>query len=394
MRRQAFEIPQERNKDSRKKRMKLKKIKQLLLVPGFLVAKIVSFFYKKKTIFLIMERGNDARDNGFCFFEYVQDKHPEIESYYAISKDSSDRKKLNRYGKNIIDYGSFQHYLMYCRASHIIDTHIHGYNKHIKRLHLNSGQKHIFLQHGIMMNYIPDFCYSNTLADLVISGAKPEYYFLKSAFGYPDGVVRYTGLCRFDKLCDATSKKQILLMPTWRKWLTKTNLSGSEYFNAFTGLLSDPRTHELLTRHQVNLVFYPHHEMQPYLDFFKSFNCENITIASKYEYDVQTLLKESSLLITDYSSVFFDFTYMHKPTIYYQFDRAAFRKGHYQEGYFSYDDGLGPVAFDSNALLRYIEEYCENGFRMNDSYAKKADEFFVYRDSKNCERVFNSIIEL
>ena len=109
---------------------------------------------------------------------------------------------------------------------------------------------------------------------------------------------------------------------------------------------------------------------------------------------MQTLLKESSLLITDYSSVFFDFAYMHKPTIYYQFDRASFRKGHYQEGYFSYDDGLGPVAFDSNALLRYIEEYCENGFRMNDSYAKKADEFFVYRDSKNCERVFNSIIEL
>lgn len=374
--------------------MKLKKIKQLLLVPGFLVAKIVSFFYKKKTIFLIMERGNDARDNGFCFFEYVQDKHPEIESYYAISKDSPDRKKLLKYERSIIDFGSFRHYLTYCRASHIIDTHIHGYNKHVKRLHINGNQKHIFLQHGIMMNYIPDFCYSNTLADLVISGAKPEYYFLKSAFGYPDGVVKYTGLCRFDNLLDYSVKRQILFMPTWRKWLTKTNFGNSKYFKEYTNFLSDHKLYELLKRYQVCLVFYPHHEMQPYIDLFKFCNRENITIASKSEYDVQTLLKESSLLITDYSSVFFDFAYMHKPTIYYQFDRAAFRQGHYREGYFSYDDGFGPVSFDSQELFKYLEEYCENGFRMNDSYAKKVDEFFVYRDSCNCERVLDSIIKL
>ena len=65
------------------------------------------------------------------------------------------------------------------------------------------------------------------------------------------------------------------------------------------------------------------------------------------------MLKESSMLITDYSSVFFDVAYMHKPIIYYQFDRDAFRQGHYQEGYFSYDDGFGPVAFDTESLLKY-----------------------------------------
>lgn len=374
--------------------MKLKNTKQILLIPGFVAAKIVSLFYKKKTILLVMERGNDARDNGFCFFEYVKEKHPEIDCYYAITEDSPDREKLNKYGQSIINFGSFRHYLTYCRATHVISTHTRGYNKYVKKLRLNGGQKHVFLQHGIMGNYIPDFCYSNTQVDLVICGAKPEFDFVNSSFGYPDGFVKYTGLCRFDKLLKCTPKRQILLMPTWRKWLTKKNVSGSDYLKAYVGLLSDPGLYELLKRYQVNLVFYPHHEMQPYLDLFKSCNCENIIIASKYEYDVQTLLKESSMLITDYSSVFFDVAYMHKPIIYYQFDRDAFRQGHYQEGYFSYDDGFGPVAFDTESLLKYLEGYCENGFRMEDSYAKKADEFFVYRDSKNCERVFNSIIGL
>lgn len=374
--------------------MKMKKLKQLLLIPGFAVAKMASFFFEKKTIFLVMERGNDARDNGFCFFEYVKDKHPGIDCYYAITKDSPDRGKLQKYGQSIINYGSFRHYLTYCRATHVIDTHIHGYNKHVKRLHLNKNQKHIFLQHGIIKDYIPDCCYSNTQVDMMICGAKPEYDFVNSSFGYPEGIVKYTGLCRFDKLLEYTPKRQILLMPTWRKWLTEKNIGESDYLKAYAGLMSDHRLSELLERHQVKLVFYPHHEMQPYLDSFISCASENIIIASKYEYDVQTLLKESSMLITDYSSVFFDVVYMHKPVIYYQFDRNAFRQGHYQEGYFSYDDGFGPVAFDTESLLKYLEGYCENGFIMDEPYAKKADEFFVYRDSKNCERVYNSIIGL
>lgn len=341
-----------------------------------------------------MERGNDARDNGFCFFKYVKDKHPEIDCYYAITKDSPDREKLRKYGQNIINYGSFRHYLMYCRSSHVISTHIRGYNKYVKKFRLNGNQKHVFLQHGITMNYIPELCYSNTGADLVISGSEPEYLYLKSAFGYPDGHVKYTGFCRFDKLNNVTPKKQILLMPTWRKWLNKKNFDESGYFKKYNELLCDQRLIGLLKQYQINLVFYPHHEMQPYLDLFKSCNCENIIIASKYEYDVQALLKESSLLITDYSSVFFDFAYMRKPVIYYQFDREAFRQGHYQEGYFSYDDGFGPVSFDNETLLKYLEGYCENCFRIEEPYAKKVDEFFIYRDSKNCERVYNSIIGL
>ncbi|MEX6101942.1 CDP-glycerol glycerophosphotransferase family protein [Mammaliicoccus sciuri] len=33
------------------------------------------------------------------------------------------------------------------------------------------------------------------------------------------------------------------------------------------------------------------------------------------------LFKESKLMITDYSSVAFDFSFLEKPVIYYQFDR-------------------------------------------------------------------------
>lgn len=46
--------------------------------------------YRNKSIWLISERGTDARDNGYHFFRYLREKHPEIECYYVITKDSPD----------------------------------------------------------------------------------------------------------------------------------------------------------------------------------------------------------------------------------------------------------------------------------------------------------------
>ena len=54
------------------------------------------------------------------------------------------------------------------------------------------------------------------------------------------------------------------------------------------------------------------------------------------EIDIQNLLKDSALMITDYSSVFMDFAYMEKPEIYFQFDEDQFRSTHYAKGYFDY----------------------------------------------------------
>lgn len=369
-------------------------IDQILLIPGFFLARLFSLFYRRGTLFLIMERGNDARDNGFCFFEYVKEKHPEIEAYYAITKDSPDRARLTKYGRSVVNCRSFRHYLIYCRASHVISTHTRGYNKYVSLLNLVKNQKHVFLQHGITYNYIPDFRYSNTRVDLFVCGAEPEYQFIKSGFGYPDGSVRYTGFCRYDKLQNFTTKRQILLMPTWRKWLNKRNFTGDEYFKRYSALLSDERLLKLLGQYELKLIFYPHHEMQPFVGMFDKCRSDNVIIASKSEYDVQTLLKESLLLITDYSSVFFDFAYMHKPLIYYQFDRQAFRRNHYREGYFSYDDGFGPVAFDDESLIGYVEECCRNKFKMMSTYEEKADSFFLLRDSENCKRVFDSVMAL
>jgi len=115
-----------------------------------------------------------------------------------------------------------------------------------------------------------------------------------------------------------------------------------------------------------------------------------VIIASFNDYDVQELLMNSKMLITDFSSVIFDFAYMGKPIVYYQFDDI-----HYSHGYFDYGrDGFGPVLKTEDEVINYLAEKVNDGFLVDDMYKARAETFFEIRDDNNCERNFNAILSL
>ena len=53
---------------------------------------------KYRELWLVCERGNDARDNGYWFYRYLKEKHPEINARYVIEADSADRAKIEALG--------------------------------------------------------------------------------------------------------------------------------------------------------------------------------------------------------------------------------------------------------------------------------------------------------
>ena len=109
-------------------------------------------------------------------------------------------------------------------------------------------------------------------------------------------------------------------------------------------------------------------------------------------YDVQQLLISSKLLITDYSSVFFDFAYMKKPSIYYQFDSNTFFAKHYKKGYFDYsENGFGDVALSVEELLLSLKGNIDLDFVPNMRYLERMNSFFELYDDCNCERIYQLI---
>ena len=135
--------------------------------------------------------------------------------------------------------------------------------------------------------------------------------------------------------------------------------------------------------------------MQKFIKSFYGLNNERIIIAEFPKYDAHDLLKKCSLLITDYSSVAMDFAYLNKPVIYYQFDYKKFRKNHLEEGYFSYvHDGFGEVIKNQTQLINLIENYIFSNYKLKENYQNRINDFFDLRDSNNCERTYNAILEL
>ena len=347
-------------------------------------------------LWLVMERGFDARDNAYWFFRYLREKHPEINACYVIDKASPDRGKVEKLGR-IVAWRSLRHYLMYLAADMLISTHVQPVAPdlmayyHLRRIGIRPRGKQIFLQHGIIKDEMKWMRYPRLKVDFFASGGKLEYDYLVSEFGFPEGVIQYTGLCRFDNLVRGNDpSNEILVMPTWRgsDYPQGERFYETAFYRSFQSVLENPWLLSLLEERDLKLIFYPHIEMQKELDKFKS-PSERIVLASWRDYDVQTLLMRCSLLVTDYSSVFFDIGYMEKPVIYYQFDMEEFRKFHYQKGYFSYEKhGFGPVVQTEEALVDAICECAGSGFRIQKEYRDRLDAFYSVRDELNCERTY------
>lgn len=358
------------------------------------------FGYAKSSdpIWLISERGVDARDNGYFFFKYLRKEQRHINCCYVINKRSADYSKVAEIGETI-EYGSIKHYAMMMRAECLISSHIMGFTPEPevflileKRGLLILPGKKIFLQHGIIKDDIEGLKFPHVKPDVFICGALAEYNFVRDNFRHPENVVQLTGLARYDTLLNEDNNSQILIMPTWRKWLNnlpKEKFAQSEYFQAYYELLADGEIQNWLKNAGLKIVFYPHYEMQKYIGLFEELESDVVKIARFEDYDVQTLLKQSSLLITDYSSVYFDFAFMNKPILFYQFDRKQFLLQHYQKGYFK-ESVFGEVATDYQIIKeKILASY--NGKIFPKTFAQSQKRFFVGISNDCCKKIFCAI---
>ena len=370
----------------------------------YVIANIKYFYYKD--IWLISERGDEAKDNGYKLFKYISENKLRKDVYYVIDKKNiSDYNRVKHF-ENLVQYKSFKHKILFIQSSKLICTHPttiipwnYGTYKYFKKIYFwfMKNKKYIFLQHGIIKDDLSDVLGEKAAKfDLFICGAYPEYEYVKDTFGYSKNKVVYTGLARYDDLYEFKNKKYILVMPTWRTYLNKDEnvFLQSDYYLNYKSILNNSKINNLLEYHGYKLIFYPHYEIQKYINKFDTEN-KNIIIADKNNYDVQQLLKESELLITDFSSVFFDFAYMKKPTIYYQFDEDVYFKNHYKKGYFNYRrNGFGPVVTSEDELIQQIDKYFATSFELEQKYCDRLDKFFKLRDKENCNRIYNEIIKI
>lgn len=121
-------------------------------------------------------------------------------------------------------------------------------------------------------------------------------------------------------------------------------------------------------------------------DMDKYLNIKNIG----KDIDLQELLVYTDILITDYSSVFFDFMITWKPVIYYSYDYDFYIQN-CRWMYLNYfDDIPWPFVKNENELIKIIDstDLWFNEKKYKEKYNEFNNNFNKYLDWNSCKRVF------
>ncbi len=388
-------------------RLKDVKVKDLFAFFPMVISLLLCPFFKKKyrNSWLICEEKEEARDNGYWFFRKMRENHPDQKCIYAIDKKSVDYKKVRDLGQ-VISYGSILHWIVYFCCEFNISSQKGGKPNAAICAFIELNDWHnahnIFLQHGIIINDLRWLYADRSRFDMFITSTIPETEFIESRFGYNKGIIKLCGLPRFDNLHDAVvMKNRILIMPTWRYWFNlkskeqiglNNDFIHSKYMMSWKSFLESTKLQNLIKQHDLEVIFYLHRNLQYHLKDMKNIVKTSATFASWKDFDIQDLLKSSAMLITDYSSVFFDMVYMKKPVLFYQFDLEDFRRGQYKEGYFKYDDNpFGKSFNDVDTTINELERIIKNNFECSYDYTKTHNDIFPFYDTDNSERIYRNI---
>jgi CDP-glycerol glycerophosphotransferase (TagB/SpsB family) len=355
--------------------------------------------------------GRRFDDNSAAFFEYMVANHPEIDSYWVIRKDCYSARPSARPlpdRERVAFKGTFRANVMALTA----DVYVYSHGRYDITDYSKSDTPRAFcvmLDHGFTalkktsMVRLPSgksVAEAALHLDLIASGSASEAKIHETEWGIPAEKIAVTGLARYDRLFSIAQARtelprNILYMPTWREWNSrKVSLLQTEFFRQARAFLSDPLLSGSLARNGLTLQVYVHMWMREFFENFrKGFSLENIEILDQ-EIDLQKVIADSALLVTDYSSVCWDFLFLDRPVLFYQFDRDEFLE--HTGSYIDLEKDLfGPVAVTAEEASAWVRKSISEGFSalpFRPQMEKMKKFAFAHRDDKNCERLAREIL--
>ncbi len=361
---------------------------------------------------VLMDRDTEAVDSAEHLYRFVRSHHPEINLFFVLRSDAPDWPRLKAEGFRLLPFNTPQYAAALLNAKYLISSHADAYvDQRFPKYLFGDMTRHkfVFLDHGVIKDDLSGWLNRHKI-DCFITSTPREFAYVSGdgPFRATKKEVVLTGLPRHDALIrsPATDERMIVIMPTWRKSLVgeqrgagnarhrNATFAQSEYAQRWKRLLNAPRLLAAAAAVGYKLVFIPHKNIEPYVDVFEL--DRSIEVKRFGGESISPLFQSLSLFLTDFSSVAFDIAYLGKPLIYYQFDEEiVFGGGHIgKPGYFDYErDGFGPVCREEEQVLDLVEAFL-SGQSPDPIYRQRADDTFIFRDGRCCERVYDAILAL
>lgn len=359
----------------------MKFIKKIL---GKLIRLLYRLVYRfipcqKETILFISFHGRGYSDNPKALHEYIS-KHPKYQKYRCIFAIKNHREKnLQIDNAKIIEYFSIPYFFYLARSKYwIANCKLPKYVlKKPSQIYLQTwhGTPLKKLAHDIVVPEGTTFYRSDMSIEEMRSTydddvSKYNYMISPSAFttevfqsafkierqrlietGYPrnDILSNYQNSdleAIKAKLNLPSNKKVILYAPTWRD--NSFNLKGYTF-----KLKVDFKKWQKTLGKDYVVIFKPHYLI---VNDFDLESVKDFVYFVDPKEDISSLYLIADILVTDYSSVFFDYAILRRPIYFYMYDLDSYRdelRGFYLD---IYQDLPGKVIENEDSLLEKISQ--------------------------------------
>lgn len=363
---------------------------------------------RKKTIVFESFLGRQISDNPKAIYLYVKKNYPDYKLYWSI-----DRGIAGKYANenlNILPRLGIKWFLIMARAEYWITnsrlplwlpkprgtTYVQTWHgTPLKKLALDMDEVH--MPGTDTLKYKQNFVKEASKWDYLISPNSYSTKIFRRAFHFQKEIIE-SGYPRNDVLINNNNsetitqikqkaklpldKKIILYAPTWRD---------DQYYDKgkykFVINMDLKRMKEGLSDNYI-LLFRLHYLVSESLDLsdYKGF----VFNMSNYD-DINELYLISDMLITDYSSVFFDYAILKRPIFFYVYDIETYRDK-LRGFYFNFEESApGPLLKNTEQLVKGIREI-ENNHQLDEDFQQFYERFCSLETGNASEKVVNVIL--
>lgn len=300
---------------------------------------------KKNFVWLMGENvGSSANNNSFYFWKHVVAKTDDIDKYFVMTKSPKNkavyRSLSPKEQKFIIWKNSAKHFKIYYQSDMFFVSL--SYKDVLpdkifkKSLSFLTTKPIIYLQHGTLgikaLGYRGD-AYNNNMFRFIYynknikDAFKERNQFRDYQLYYGIYPPRYIELVKRHQEYSKTPKtgKNILWFPTWREYFGN-NTQTENLLAEMKNILGNERLANYLEQTSSTFTVCLHQFFdEGKISYFKeNIKTDRIKLVHANSVDVLNELACNDVLITDYSSVGFDFTTLDKPVILYQPDLQTY----------------------------------------------------------------------
>ena len=380
--------------------MTKKVYKLLFIMIGLLPA-------RKHTIVFESFLGKQFSDNPRAIYEYMKEHYPEYKLYWSVDPRFIDNFKDK--GVNIVPRLSIKWLLIMASAKYWVSNSRMPlwipkpkHTVYLQTWHgtplkkLAADMDDVFMPGTNIENYKRNFLKESANWDYLISPNPYSTKIFRRAFAFKKEMIE-SGYPRNDFLYNAnnekeilalkkkyqipTDKKVILYAPTWRddQYFEK----GKYKFDLKLDLkqMQEQLGDQYIVLLRLHYLIANHIDVSEYKGFAFDFS---------HHEDIRELYMVSDLLITDYSSVFFDYANLKRPMIFFVYDIEDYRD-RLRGFYFDFEEKApGPLVKTTEEVIEEINKL-EKNKRLPRNFDEFYETFCSWEDGNATKRVVETV---